>query len=60
MSVSPFVSGGKPIESNKNEEEYDDSEIEEKSRIQISRTENTDESQRKTKKESNKAMINTS
>ena len=33
MSVSPFVSGGKPIENYKNEEEYNDSEIEEKSHI---------------------------
>ena len=38
MSVSPFVSGGKPTESNKNEEEYDDSEIEEKSHIKTSKT----------------------
>ena len=38
MSVSPFVSGGKPIESNKNEEESDDNEIEEKSHIKISKT----------------------
>ena len=57
MSVSPFVSGGKPIESNKNEEESDDSKIEEKSHIKISKT---DKSQSETKKESNKARINTS
>ena len=33
MSVSPFVSGGKQTESNKNEEESNDSEIEENSHI---------------------------
>ena len=33
----PFVSGGKPIEINKNEEESDDSEIEEKSHIKSTR-----------------------
>ena len=38
MAVYNFVSGGKPIESNKNEDESDDSEIEEKSHIKISNT----------------------
>ena len=38
MSVSPFLSGGKPIESNKNGEESDESEIEENSHIKISKT----------------------
>ena len=47
MSVSPFVSGGKPIEINKNEEESDDIEIEENSQIKISKT---DKSQSATKK----------
>ena len=37
MSVSPFVSGGKQIEINKNEEESDDNEIEEKSHIKSAR-----------------------
>ena len=38
MSVSPFFPGEKPIESNKNEEESNDSEIEEKSYIKIMKT----------------------
>ena len=37
MLVYNFVSRGKPIESNKNEEEYDDSEIEEKYHIKSAR-----------------------
>ena len=37
MSVSPFLSGGKPIESNKNGEESDESEIEENSHIKLAR-----------------------
>ena len=57
MSVSPFVSGGKPIEINKNEEEYDDSEIDENSHIKTSKT---DKSQSANKKESNKSRINKS
>ena len=56
MSVSIFVSGSKPTESNKNEEESKNSETEEKSHIKISKL---DKSQSKTKKESNKARINT-
>ena len=55
--VSPFVSGGKLIESNKYEEESDYSEVEEKSHMKISKT---DKIQSATKKESNKARINTS
>ena len=57
ISVSPFVSGGKTIESNKKEEEPNDSEIELKSNIKISRT---DKSQSANKKEGNKKRINTS
>ena len=57
MSASPFVYGGKPTKSNKNEEESNDSEIEKKSHIKISKT---DKIQSATKKESNKARINTS
>ena len=37
MSVSPFVSVGKPTESNKNEKEYSGSEIKKKSHIKFSR-----------------------
>ena len=57
MSVSPFVYVGKPIESNKYEEESDYSEIEEKSHIKISKI---DKSLSVTKKESNKSRINKS
>ena len=57
MSVSTFVSRGKPIDSNKHEEESDDSEIEENFHIKIS---NKDKIQSATNKESNKANINTS
>ena len=46
-SVSPFVYGGKPIESNRNDEESNISEIEEKSYIKNSKT---DKSQIETKK----------
>ena len=55
--MSPFVSRGKPIESNKDEEESDYSEVEEKFHIKLSKT---DKIQSATKKESNKARINTS
>ena len=41
MSASPFVSGSKPIDSNKDEEESDYSEIEEKPHIKTSKMDKT-------------------
>ena len=41
MSASPFVSGSKPIDNNKDEEESDYSEIEEKPHIKISKMDKT-------------------
>ena len=55
MTVFPFVSWGKPIESNKNEEEYDKIEIEEKSHIKIIYK---DKNQSATNTKSIKATIN--
>ena len=57
MLVYTFVFGDKPIKSNKNEGKYNDSKIEEKFHIKISKI---DKSQSATRKESNKARINTS
>ena len=57
MAVYTFLSGGKPVESNKNEQESNESETEETSRI---KTGKMDKSQSATKKLINKARINTS